>query len=62
VTLIIEVHREIGSSYYHKPQVRGVNYFSLMVESDVEVLVKEEEATRSDFGNGFPSNIPIAAN
>jgi hypothetical protein len=39
-----------------------VEYYLLMLESDVEVLVKEEEATRSDFGNGFPSNIPIAAN
>ena len=36
------IHREIGSSYYHKPQVQGVDYSPLMVESDEEALVKEE--------------------
>ena len=36
------IHREIRSSYHHKPQVQGVDYSPLMVESDEEVLVKEE--------------------
>jgi hypothetical protein len=36
------IHKEIGSSYHHKPIVRGVNYFPLMVESKEEALVKEE--------------------
>jgi hypothetical protein len=36
------IHREIGSSYHHKPIVQGVDYFPLMVESKEEALVKEE--------------------
>jgi hypothetical protein len=36
------IYREIGSSYYHKPILQGLNYSPLMVESKEEVLVKEE--------------------
>jgi hypothetical protein len=38
------IHREIGPSYHHKPIVQGVNYSLLMVESEEEVLVKEERS------------------
>jgi hypothetical protein len=38
----MKIHREIGLSYHHKPIVQGVNYAPLMVESNEEVLVKEE--------------------
>ena len=36
------IHREIGSSYHHKPMSRGVDYSPLMVESKEEAFVKEE--------------------
>ena len=36
------IHREIGSSYHHKPIVQGVDYSPLIMESDEEALVKEE--------------------
>ena len=36
------IHREIGSSYHHKPMVQGVDYSPLMMESNLEALVKEE--------------------
>ena len=36
------IHREIGSSYHHKSMVQGVDYSPLMMESNVEALVKEE--------------------
>ena len=36
------IHREIGSSYHHKPIVHGVDYSPLIMESDEEALVKEE--------------------
>jgi hypothetical protein len=38
------IHREIGPSYHHKPIVQGVYYSPLMVESEEEVLVKEERS------------------
>ena len=36
------IHREIGSSYHHKPIVQGVDYSPLMMKNSVEALVKEE--------------------
>ena len=36
------IHREIGSSYHHKPIVQGVDYSLLMMMNSVEALVKEE--------------------
>lgn len=36
------IHREIGSSYHHKPIAQGVDYSPLIMEIDEEVLVKEE--------------------
>jgi hypothetical protein len=36
------IHREIGSSYHHKPMVQGVDYSPLMMMNSVEALVKEE--------------------
>jgi hypothetical protein len=45
------IHREIGSSYHHKPIVQGLNYSPLMVESKEEALVKEER---------WPKAIPAA--
>jgi hypothetical protein len=36
------IHRVIGSSYHHKPQVHGVGYSPLVVESDEDAFVKEE--------------------
>ena len=35
------IHREIGSSYHHKPIAQGVDYSPLIMEIDEEVLVKE---------------------
>ena len=37
------IHREIGSSYHHKPIAWGVDYSPLIMEIDEEVLVKEEK-------------------
>jgi hypothetical protein len=48
------IHREIGSSYHHKPIVQGwttplsvqrVDYSPVMVECKEEALVKEERQT-----------------
>ena len=36
------IHREIGSSYHHKPIVQGVDYSPLMTKSSMEALVKDE--------------------
>jgi hypothetical protein len=36
------MHRDIGSSYHHKPTVQGVDYSPFMVESKEEAWVKEE--------------------
>jgi hypothetical protein len=36
------IHREIGSSYHHKPIVQGVDYSSLIIGIDEEAWVKEE--------------------
>jgi hypothetical protein len=36
------IHREIGSSYHHKPIVQVMDYSLLMAERNEEVLVKEE--------------------
>jgi hypothetical protein len=41
------IHRETGSSYYQKPQVQGVDYFPLMVESGQEALVKDKRRTKA---------------
>ena len=35
------IHREIGSSYHHKPIAQGVDYSPLIMEIEEEVLVKE---------------------
>jgi len=45
------IHREIGSSYHHKPIVQGVDYSPLMMMNSVEALVKEERR---------PEEIPAA--
>jgi hypothetical protein len=37
----MNIHREIGPSYHHKPIIQGVNYSPLRVESNKEMLVKE---------------------
>ena len=36
------IHREIGSSFHHKPMVQRVDYSPLMMENSLEALVKEE--------------------
>ena len=36
------IHREIGSSYHHKPIDQGVDYSPLMMKNSMEALVKEE--------------------
>ena len=36
------IHRVIGSSYHHKRMVPVVDYSPLMMESNLEALVKEE--------------------
>ena len=43
------IHREIGSSYHHKPIAQGVDYSPLIMEIDEEVLVKEERRFRQRF-------------
>jgi hypothetical protein len=47
------IHRDIGSSYHHKPIVQGLNYSPLMVERKKEVLVKEER-----WSEATPTSIP----
>jgi hypothetical protein len=41
------IHREIESSYHHKPIVQGMDYFPLIVESKEDALVKEERRTEA---------------
>jgi hypothetical protein len=36
------IHRDIGSSYHHKPTVQEVDYSPFMVESKEESCVEEE--------------------
>ena len=52
------IHREIGSSYHHKPIVQGVDNSPLMMESDVDVLVEEERPPEEKYS----ANIPPAPN
>ena len=47
------IHREIGSSYHHKPIAQVVDYSTLIMEIDEEVLVKEERRPEA-----IPSAIP----
>jgi hypothetical protein len=48
------IHIEIQSSYYHKPQVQGVNLYHIMAESDVDALVKEER-----WSEATPAIVPL---
>ena len=41
------IHRGIGSIYHHKPMVQGVYYSPLMMESNLEALVKEERRSEA---------------
>ena len=36
------IHREIGSSYHHKPKVQGVDYSPFIMVMMVEMLEKME--------------------
>jgi hypothetical protein len=59
--LIHKAHKEIGSRYYHKPQVQGMEYSALIVESNTGVG-EGGETFRDNPGRGFLSNISPAMN
>jgi hypothetical protein len=58
--IISELHREILIQINTTNPSPGVEYSLIMVESDAEVLVKEERRPKEIPAAGIPSNLPSA--
>ena len=50
------IHREIGSSYHHKPKVQGVDYSPFIMET-VEKSLEKVETTPAAPRRSFPPPI-----
>ena len=50
------IHREIGSSYHHKPKVQGVDYSPFIMET-VEKSLEKMETTPAAPRRSFPPPI-----
>ena len=55
------IHREIGSSYHHKPIVQGVDYSPPHDDEQRGGVGEGGEAAGGDSDSGSPSNLPPAA-